>query len=148
MLKKTKLLRQELRTYLVIGVTISIGWGFALGQQNDSCECSAALVNAMYENRVERGDRSAAIDLAGYLSGLSYTDFKQLVSKSGRSDFAIYSLNGNTGETEFNQVKTELRKQLQLTDQAVSARVAGKARRPHRLGEMERMPSELQSRKV
>jgi len=41
MLKKTKLLRQELRTYLVVGVTILIGLGSAVGQQNDSYECSA-----------------------------------------------------------------------------------------------------------
>jgi hypothetical protein len=120
-LKKTKLLRREWRSHLVFGVTGLIGLGSAVGQQSDSCECSAALVNAIYENRVERGDRSAAIDLAGYLSALTYADFNQLVSKSARVDFGIYNLNGNTGETEFNQIKTKLLKQLQLTEQAVSA---------------------------
>jgi hypothetical protein len=121
-LEKTKLLlRQELRSFLVIGIITLTGLSPAVGQENDSCECVATLVNAIYENRVERGDRSAALDLASYLGGLAYEDFKKLVSKSGRADFEIYSLNGNTGETEFNKVKTELLQKIQLSDKTVSS---------------------------
>jgi hypothetical protein len=61
----------ELRSLLFLGVTVLIGSGVAVGQQSDPCDCSAALVNAIYENRVQREDHSATIDLAGYLCGLS-----------------------------------------------------------------------------
>jgi hypothetical protein len=42
-------------------------------------------------------------------------------SKSGRVDFEIYSLSGNTTQAEFDQVKIELRKRLQLADTPVTS---------------------------
>jgi hypothetical protein len=122
MFRKTKsLLRPKWRSLLFFGTTILLGTGVAVGQQNDPYDCSAALVNAIYENRVQRGDHSATGDLAGYLCGLSFADFKKLVSKSGRVDFEIYSLNADTTEAAFNQLKIELQKRLHLTDTAVSS---------------------------
>jgi hypothetical protein len=123
MFRKTKLLlRPEWRFLRFFGATVLIGSGVAAGQQNDPCDCSAALVNAIYENRVRRGDHPATVDLASYLYGLSFDDFKKLVSRSGRVDFEIYSLNADTTEAEFNQLKIELQKRLQLSDTPVNSR--------------------------
>jgi hypothetical protein len=122
MLWKTKLLSgPKWRSLLLFGVTILYGSGVAVGQQNLPCDCTASLVNAIYENRVERGNRSATVNLASYLCGLTFEDFKKLVAKSGRVDFEIYGLNADNSEAEFNQQKIELQKRLQLPDTAVSS---------------------------
>jgi hypothetical protein len=122
MFRKTKLLlRPKWRSLLFLAAAILHGPGFAAGQQDTSCDCTAALVNAIYENRVQRGDHSATVDLASYLCSVSFEDFKKLVTKSGRVDFEIYSLNADTTETEFNQLKTELQKRLQLPETAISS---------------------------
>jgi hypothetical protein len=122
MFRKSKLLsREKLRPVLFFGFTVLIGVDTAVGQPNDPCDCSAVLVNAIYENRVERGDRPATTDLASYLCGLSNDNFKKLLSKSGRTGFEVFSLSGSASETEFNQVKSELQKRLQITNDAVSS---------------------------
>jgi hypothetical protein len=122
MFRKTKLLSgAKWRSLVFFGVTILRQSGVAIGQQNALCDCTASLVNAIYENRVERGDHSATVDLASYLCGLTFEDFKKLVTKSGRVDFEIYSLNADSTEAEFNQLKIELQKRLQFPDSAVSS---------------------------
>jgi len=122
MFRKTKLLlRPKWRSLLFFGAAILHGPGVAVSQPNDPCDCTAALVNAIYENRVQRGDHSATVDLASYLCALSFEDFKKLVTKSGRVDFEIYSLNADTPEAEFSQLKIELQRRLQLPDTAVTS---------------------------
>src|SRR5437016_3466037 len=77
---------QNRRYLLLLGWLTFILPGTLFGEQQDPCdECDISLVNGIYENRVERGDRSATSDLASYLCHLSYGDFKKLIAKSGRA---------------------------------------------------------------
>ena len=113
---------QNRRYLLLLGWVTFILPGTLFGEQQDPCdECDISLVNGIYENRVERGDRSATSDLASYLCHLSYGDFKKLIAKSGRAGFEIFSLSGDANETEFNQAKSELQKRLQIADNPVTS---------------------------
>ena len=121
MLKKARLRSRENFLYiLLLAVTALLDPSTTSGQDNDACGCNAALVNAIYENRAERGDHSATTDLASYLCGFSYEDFKKLVIKSGGVGFGLFGLSADLSEPEFDHVKKELQKKLQFANDAVS----------------------------
>jgi hypothetical protein len=104
--------RWKSRYLSLLGFTILAGSGLGFGEENDSCDCNAALVTAIYQNRVERGDQGATIDLSGYLSGFSYEDYKKLVDKAGGEVFRILGFTENLSQSEFEQVKAALQKKL------------------------------------
>jgi hypothetical protein len=97
--------------YLVLfGVAILAGSSLGRGEESNPCDCDATLVTAIYQNRVERADQAATMDLAGYLGGLSYEDYRKLLSRSGGESFGILGLRENMSEPEFDEVKKALQK--------------------------------------
>jgi hypothetical protein len=122
MLRKLKPSSNESSRYLLIlGIAFVIGSGAALSEEHDPCGCNAALVNAIYEDRVERADHSATTDMASYLCSLSYEDFKKIASKAGNIGFGLFSLSGDVSESQFDQIKTELQKRPQIANTMVSS---------------------------
>jgi hypothetical protein len=124
MLKQIQLQhRWNLLCFAFLGLAILVGSNLGFSEENDTCDCNAALVSAIYQNRVERADQAATTDLAGYLCRLSYEDYKKLVSKAGGEIFGILGFRENLSEPEFDEIKMALQKKLRPASSAVNSQI-------------------------